>query len=42
MAEEQPDFEEDKDDLEDDSNLDGNKMSIEELEARMKEIEKKI
>ena len=42
LVDDQPDFEEDKDDLEDESNLDGNKMSIEELEARMKEIEKKI
>lgn len=42
LVDDQPDFEEEKDDLEDESNLDGNKMSIEELEARMKEIEKKI
>ena len=43
-VEDQADFEEDKEDLEDESNLNdlNNKMSIEELEARMKEIEKKI
>ena len=38
----QADFEEDKDDLGDNEDLINNKMSIEELEARMKEIEAKI
>ena len=42
LVEKHSDFDEDKDDLDDESNLEGNKMSIEELEARMKEIERKI
>ena len=45
MVGDQADFEEDKDDLDDASAMNdfaNNKMSIEELEARMKEIEKKI
>ena len=42
LLDDQADFEEDKDDLGDNEDLINNKMTIEELEARMKEIEAKI